>query len=251
MLTDRIAVVTGGAEGIGLEVCRQLANKFDTVFLTARDTETGEAAVEQLGLSNVVFFQLDLNDALSITHFADFLQEWFGKVDILVNLDSIGAVEVTEAYEVAMEGLHTNYYGTKRVTEAFIPLLHSSSDGRIVIVSSGWLLLRIFNEELKRELNDMENPTEELVNESLTNFLGAEPRSWPTVFAAYTAAMNACTRILARAHPDLRVNCVYPGYVYPGVLSPEEGAGNVTTVALQPGGPTGQYFALGKVTHFL
>jgi (+)-neomenthol dehydrogenase len=71
-------------------------------------------------------------------------------------------------------------------------------------------------------------------------------------------AMNAYTRILARRHPELRVNCVHPGYVKTdmtinsGFLTPEEGGRNVVTVALLPdGGPTGAYFDEGREASFL
>ena len=46
---DRIAVVTGGNKGIGLEVCRQLAGDGATVVLTARDQTRGAAAAEKQG----------------------------------------------------------------------------------------------------------------------------------------------------------------------------------------------------------
>lgn len=48
-----------------------------------------------------------------------------------------------ETYSTAEESLRTNYYGTKHVTEALLPLLKSSSDGRIVNVSSSSGLLRV------------------------------------------------------------------------------------------------------------
>lgn len=49
-----------------------------------------------------------------------------------------------ETYEDAKQGLETNYYGTKRVTEALLPLLlKCSSPGRIVNVSSNFGLLRV------------------------------------------------------------------------------------------------------------
>lgn len=88
-----------------------------------------------------------------------------------------------------------------------------------------------------------------------------EAHGWPTAFAAYKTAkvaMNAYTRILARRHPELRVNCAHPGYVKTdmtidsGFLTPEEGGRNVVTVALLPdGGPTGAFFAEGKEASFL
>jgi len=83
----RIAVVTGGNKGIGLEVCRQLASAGVTVVLTARDKTRGTAAMEKLreaGLSDVIFHQLEITDAPSIARLADFLKARFGKLDILV-----------------------------------------------------------------------------------------------------------------------------------------------------------------------
>jgi len=125
------------------------------------------------------------------------------------------------------------------------------------------------SEELKQELNDAGNLTEERLDELLDTFLkdfeaGApalEARGWPDEFASYKvakAAVNAYSRIMARRHPELRVNCAHPGYVRTdmtrnsGLLTPEEGASNVVKVALLPaGGPTGVFFAMGKEASFL
>jgi (+)-neomenthol dehydrogenase len=89
LLLDRVAVVTGGNKGIGLEVCRQLAsNKGLIVVLTARNDQRGASAVQKLkeaGHSNVIFHQLDTTDALSISRLADFLKSRFGRIDILVS----------------------------------------------------------------------------------------------------------------------------------------------------------------------
>ncbi|CAN6240264.1 unnamed protein product, partial [Urochloa humidicola] len=175
-----------------------------------------------------------------------------------------------ETYRTAKEGLQTNYYGTKHVTEALLPLLQSSSDGRIVNVSSDLGLLRYFrSEDLKQELNDANNLTEERLDELLDTFLkdfeaGAralEARGWPGELASYKvakAAMNAYSRIMARGQPGLRVNCAHPGYVKTdmtrnsGFLTPEEGATNVVKVALLPaGGPTGAFFEMGEEVSFL
>jgi (+)-neomenthol dehydrogenase len=50
---------------------------------------------------------------------------------------------VHETCDSAKEGVQTNYYGTKHVIQALLPLLKTSSDGRIVNVSSGFGLLRV------------------------------------------------------------------------------------------------------------
>ncbi|CAN6249484.1 unnamed protein product [Urochloa humidicola] len=302
--STRIAVVTGGNRGIGLEVCRQLAAAGITVVLTARDEKRGAAAVAKLreaGLSDdVIFHQLEITDAPSIARLADFLNIRFGKLDILVNNAAIGAVQygaedpadssltseekfngmdrnqrlqwlansVRDTYDAAREGLQTNYYGVKHVIEALLPLLQASSDGRIVNVSSEWGLLRLIsNEELRQELNDVEKLTEERLDEVIDTFLNdfkagkLEERGWPLHFSGYKVSkvtMNAYTRILARRHPELRINCAHPGYVntemtiHSGLLTPEEGASNLVKVALLPeGGPTGAFFDHGQEAPFV
>lgn len=83
----RVAVVTGGNRGIGLEICRQLASNGVLVVLTARDEKKGSRAVEELqsaGLSDVVFHRLDVADRPSIAQLAEFVKRRFGKLDILV-----------------------------------------------------------------------------------------------------------------------------------------------------------------------
>ncbi|KAI5014002.1 hypothetical protein ZWY2020_055392 [Hordeum vulgare] len=294
----RIVVVTGGNKGIGFEVCRQLGSHGVTVVPTARDETRGAEAVEKLrslGVADLIFHQLDITDTSSIATLVDFLKIRFGKLDILVNNAAIGGVEflqeldaseekfagmdsdqmlewmvknVREPIDGAKKGLQTNYYGTKHVTEALLPLLQSSSDGRIVTVSSQFGLLRLIsNEEVRQEFSDIDNLTEERLDELLDKFLedfeadALEARGWPTGYSAYKvakAAMNAYSRMLARRHPALRVNCAHPGYVRTGltmssgVLTPEEGARNVVKVALLPdGGPTGKYFAQGEEASFV
>jgi (+)-neomenthol dehydrogenase len=88
-----------------------------------------------------------------------------------------------------------------------------------------------------------------------------EARGWPTHFSAYRmglVAMNAYSRIIARRHHELCINCANPGYiktdmsVYTGTLTPAEGANNLLKVLLLPqGGPTGKYFDEGTEAPFV
>lgn len=69
---ERIAIVTGGNRGIGLEVVRQLAHKGITVILGSRDLHKGEQVAAQLidaGLQ-VLPRQLDVTDPESMTRLA-------------------------------------------------------------------------------------------------------------------------------------------------------------------------------------
>ncbi|KAB2021280.1 hypothetical protein ERO13_D07G119700v2 [Gossypium hirsutum] len=165
---ERYGVVTGANKGIGFEIVRQLTSNGVTVVLTARNKVRGNEAtakLHQLGLSNVVFHQLNVLDQASVESLADFLSQKFGRLDILVNNAGASGAIVDEdelkalgidstawlsgkvakmvqsvmkyTYEEAEVCLNTNYYGVQIVTETLLPLLQLSSSGaRIVNVSS-------------------------------------------------------------------------------------------------------------------
>ncbi|CAJ1950065.1 unnamed protein product [Sphenostylis stenocarpa] len=284
--TKGYAVVTGANKGIGFAVCKQLASNGITVVLTARDEKRGVEAVEKLKElghpGHVVFHQLDVTDSKSITSLADFIGNQYGKLDILINnagipgahmdakaLASAGIVGnagrvdwskiVTETYELTEAGLKTNYLGAKELTKALIPLLQFSSSPKIVNVSSSMgRLEHIPNGWPKEVLSDVENLTEEKIDDILNEFLKdfkegtLETKGWPLALCAYTvskAALNAYTRILAKKYPSFCINAVCPGYVKTdishntGFLTPDEGAEAAVRLALLPNGsPSGLFF---------
>ena len=83
----KVALVTGANKGIGYETARQLAAKGITVLLGARDARRGEEAASRLRAENfdVHFLRVDLTDAETHTSARRFIEENFGKLDILVN----------------------------------------------------------------------------------------------------------------------------------------------------------------------
>ncbi|KAK7390005.1 hypothetical protein VNO78_25302 [Psophocarpus tetragonolobus] len=97
----RYAVVTGANKGIGLEIVRQLASAGIKVVLTSRNQQRGLQALETLkasGLSHLVLFhQLDVADATSVTSLAGFIKSKFGKLDILINNAGIGGVIIKDS----------------------------------------------------------------------------------------------------------------------------------------------------------
>ncbi|XP_074289784.1 (+)-neomenthol dehydrogenase-like [Silene latifolia] len=290
---ERIAVVTGANKGIGWEIVRQLATAGVTVVLTARDKERGEEAtlkLHKMGVTNVVFHQLDVTDANSIASLVPFIETKFRKLDILVNnaaysgmledKERLKALNITPqtwksdppnvlqrlkqvmkiTYETAEECFNTNYYGVKRVTEAFLPLLQLSAVGaRIVNVSSiSGELRRIPNDQIRNELADIETLKEDRIHEILQNFLedvkqdALTANGWCALNPAYgisKTVLNAYTRLLAKKQQRMYINCVHPGHVdtdlswHTGPMTPAEGALAPVRLALLPdSGPTGRYF---------
>ncbi|KAI8573335.1 hypothetical protein RHMOL_Rhmol01G0269100 [Rhododendron molle] len=254
------------------------------------------ASLQKLGLFNVCFHQLDVQSPESIASLAEFMENQFGRLDILVNnagasgvvtdQDALRALNIDSSSwlsgkatdlvqsvikttnEKAEECLSTNYYGCKRVTDALLPLLQLSPSGaNIVNVSSlRGELMRIPNEHIREQLGDLDTLTEEKIDGILVKFLhdlkqdALEANGWQKMLPAYSiskAALNAYTRLVAKRYPNLRINCVHPGYVktdinwHTGTMTLEEGAeGSVMLALLPEGGPTGCYFDRTKVAEF-
>nr|GEW85642.1 glucose/ribitol dehydrogenase [Tanacetum cinerariifolium] len=162
---------------------------------------------------------------------------------------------IHETYELGEKCLNINYYGTKEVTEALIPLLELSKSPRIVnVTSSAGDLKHLHNEKLKEELQDIEKLMEERVDEIIKWFLSdfknanVQENGWPSAVSAYCVskiALNAYTRLMARKFKNIIVNCVHPGYVVTdmtsqtGYITAEEGAKGPVMAALLPdGGPS-------------
>ena len=85
MENGRVALVSGGNRGIGLEIVHQLAERGNTVILGSRDEEQGRAAAEGLS-GDVVVRQLDVTDEKSVDWLAASVEEEFGRLDILVTM---------------------------------------------------------------------------------------------------------------------------------------------------------------------
>jgi (+)-neomenthol dehydrogenase len=115
------------------------------------------------------------------------------------------------------------------------------------------------SEDLKKEFDDIDNITENKLEELLNKFLEdfkanlVEAHGWPTggssTYKVAKAALNAYTRILAKKYPTLHINCLTPGYVktdiymHMGVSTLDKDARNPVKVALLPDdGPTSAYF---------
>ncbi|CAG8842675.1 21604_t:CDS:2 [Racocetra persica] len=74
-LTGKVAIVTGGNNGIGYVTCRELARKNAHVFVLSRTVEKGQAAVEKIksetSNQNVEFLKLDLKSLKSVKECAE------------------------------------------------------------------------------------------------------------------------------------------------------------------------------------
>ncbi|MGB6691226.1 MAG: SDR family oxidoreductase [Terracidiphilus sp.] len=235
-IAKRVALVTGGNKGIGLEISRNLNNAGCVVLLGARDVERGQQAVRQLGQAgpgDVHFIEIDVTRQDTITAAAQQIESRYGRLDILVNNAGInvrgdglpGAADPGVVQRV----FDTNFFGALRVVNAMLPLLNKSAAGRIVNVSSGLGSLA-FNSD----------PSWSGYN---TKLIG---------YNASKAALNMLTVHLAYElrGTKIKVNSANPGYTKTdlndnqGTQPVEVGAIEATRLALlDDNGPTGQSFS--------
>ena len=114
MDNGRVALVSGGNRGIGLEVCRQLAERGFTVVMGSRDAEQGRAAAAELP-DGVVVHQLDVADPESVEKISRSVEEEFGRLDVLVNNAAIsndeGQSGVDADLDRVKEALEANLIG--------------------------------------------------------------------------------------------------------------------------------------------
>ncbi|KAL1563812.1 alcohol dehydrogenase [Salvia divinorum] len=276
--SNTIAVVTGANRGIGYEISHQLAMHGLTVIFTSRDASVGEAAAKVLqerGL-NVVYCQLDIVDPSSVEAFSTWIKEVYGGIDILVNNAGVNFNFGSDnSVEHAENVIATNYYGTKNMIKAMVPLMrHSSSGARIVNVSSRLGRLngrrnRIGNVDLRRKLEEDESLSEEFIDQTMDTFLEQvkdgswKEGGWPQVYTDYSLsklAVNTYTRLMARIYSErenIYINCCCPGWVktamtdWAGHTSPEEGADTAVWLALlKDQTVSGRFFAERREINF-
>lgn len=136
-LSERRAIVTGGASGIGVETARALAHAGAQVTLAVRDVEAGRQVAEDIaattGRSDVEVRQLDLGDLDSIDAF---VAGWSGPLHILVN--NAGVMDTPKG--TTKHGWETqfgvNHLGHFALTTGLHDALAAAGDARIVSVSS-------------------------------------------------------------------------------------------------------------------
>lgn len=226
MAEQRIALVTGGNRGIGLEVCRQLAQQGTRVILGSRDARKGVAAASQLNSGGLAVEtrQLDVANAQSIRECMTWVRKDVGRLDVLVNNAGIMTEEddadPLEEIEIVRDTMQTNVYGALLLSRLAIPIMKSRRYGRIVNLSSGMGSL----------------------NEMGAGYIG---------YRLSKAGINVVTRVLAAESEGMGilVNSVDPGWVQTSMggrgasRTVQKGAETVVWLATLPdNGPTGGFF---------
>ena len=188
---NRVALVTGGASGIGKETAQRIAAEGGSVVIADLQDEAGRGVVEGIEKQGgrAAYVHLDVTDEEGWAQAVQFAVNTFGGLDILVNNAGIGDTEpievtTTETWNKVVAVTQTSVFlGMKAAAEA----LKASGHGAVVNVSSMYGLVGS----------------------------GVSP--------AYHAAKGAVrlltkTTALGWAAAGVRVNSVHPGYIDTPIL---------------------------------
>ncbi|MED4040000.1 SDR family NAD(P)-dependent oxidoreductase [Niallia taxi] len=193
-LQDKVAIVTGGASGIGLATVKAFLDKGAKVVLADYNAEAGAAVEKDLKetYENVLFVKANVAEESEVENLVAEAVKHFGKLDIIFNNAGVGVQKPTheltaEEYKrviaINQDGV---FYGAKYAIREML----KTGGGSIISTSS---------------------------------ILGSvgEPTSIP--YAASKGAVNQITKSLALEYADrnIRVNAVAPGFIESGMVSKE------------------------------
>jgi len=133
-LTGKIAIVTGGNTGIGLETTKTLAAAGATVIVAARDIEKAKRNLE--GIANVELETMDLIDPGSIDAFAEKFLASGRPLHLLINNAGIMWVPLRRNSRGIESQLATNYLAQFQLTARLWTALKEANGARVINVSS-------------------------------------------------------------------------------------------------------------------
>jgi short-subunit dehydrogenase len=129
---NRVALVTGAANGMGLEIAKALRDAGYTVFGTSRNVSAGPREER---------FQLlpcDVTDDASVATLVTRVMQAAGRIDVLVNNAGSALIAAAEESSIAQAKalFDLNVFGILRMTNAVLPIMRAQGSGRIVNIGS-------------------------------------------------------------------------------------------------------------------
>lgn len=146
LFENKVAIVTGGASGIGEAVVRDLVAEGARVVIADFDESGATRLADDVGGDLARPFKVDVSDAQAVRAMVDFTVREFGGLHLAVNNAGIGApstpladIEIDDWHRVLGVDLHSVFYGLKYQ----IPAMIASGGGAIVNMASilgavGW-----------------------------------------------------------------------------------------------------------------
>jgi NAD(P)-dependent dehydrogenase (short-subunit alcohol dehydrogenase family) len=137
-LAGRVALVTGGSRGIGLEVARAFVREGAKVAVCGRDPASVDAAAKELGVLGV---RCDVSRPKEVEPAIAAVEAKLGPIDVLVNNAAVFLDRGQPIWEVSLgdfdDTLAANLCGPFIVTRRVLPGMIARGYGRVVNVTSG------------------------------------------------------------------------------------------------------------------
>jgi NAD(P)-dependent dehydrogenase (short-subunit alcohol dehydrogenase family) len=231
--TGKVAVITGGASGLGLAVARHMSAEGARLVLVDRDGASLDAAADGIQHSGGEVRRLtgDVSEAATATAVVDLARSEFGRLDVLVNNAGIDPLKARSVIETDIADwdriLAVNVTSAYLMSRAAIPLMREGGGGSIVNTAS---------------------------------VAGLKPAGDEAAYSVSKAAMVSLTGTLALdfAADGIRANCVCPGFMELVMtdrrrdLTEEEQAARAASASARvPLGRQGTYEEVAKAVLFL
>jgi short-subunit dehydrogenase len=137
---DKVAFITGGSRGLGLEIARQICVQRGKVALIARDTEElarAKTDLDRFG-TEVLTVQCDLLEGAQIQSAVQQTLERFGKIDILIN--NAGIIQIGPLDHMKIDdfdrAMRLHFWAPFVLQMLIVPQMRTNGGGRIVNISS-------------------------------------------------------------------------------------------------------------------
>lgn len=185
MFQDRVAIVTGGASGIGAAIVKDLLAEGAKVVVADFNEEGAKRLADAFGPDRALAIKVDVADAAGMKAVVDFAVERFGALHLAVNNAGIGApstpladISIDDWQRVIGVDLHSVFYGMKYQ----IPAMLAAGGGAIV---------------------------------NMASILGAVAWAGNAAYVTSKHAMIGMTKVAALdyATQGIRINAVGPGFV--------------------------------------
>jgi NAD(P)-dependent dehydrogenase (short-subunit alcohol dehydrogenase family) len=192
-LADKVAIVTGGARGIGLAISKRYMSEGARVVIADVDATAGEGEAKALG-ANCRFVATDVGDARAVTNLIDRAVAAFGHLDILVN--NAGIIHAAD----------------------FLAISEADFDRVLRVNLKGAFL--VGQAAAKRMVDEVKagRPPGSIVNMSSINAVVAIPNHVP--YCVSKGGVDQLTKVMALslAPHGIRVNAIGPGSIMTDIL---------------------------------
>ena len=134
---DQTAIITGGADGLGLHIATRLVEEGARVWIVDRDQERGKAAAERIGCE---FELLDVADEVSVVSAFEKIHAAAGCLDVMVNCAGIVGPNGLKIEDVSLSGFDevqaVNVRGSFLTCREAVRCMRPRDYGRVLLIAS-------------------------------------------------------------------------------------------------------------------